>query len=198
VSETDWIESSVLRAVDRPIKVWTQPVKLNDSLYVSRTSQDHHKTFFKDMRREGYVNFGVYEMGDEKWCANPVHYSYYNDWDFGIRNYFNHHLPARYPHVQYVPLGMRSGFGPITATQLLPSNLRQTTCNFIGSLRSNRRDMLHVQGRWLGISGQHSFHIVPPHPRKLCVYAGALGEQRRELEVVRGIGGWLDSNRATG
>ena len=72
MSETDWIEGSILRALDRPIAVWTQPVKLNDSLYVSLSFQDHHKVLFKDMRREGYVNFGVYEMGDERWSPDAA------------------------------------------------------------------------------------------------------------------------------
>lgn len=99
------------------------------------------------MRREGYVNFGVYEMGDERWSPDAAKYSYYNDWDYGFRNYFNHHLPKRYPHVQYVHLGMRSGFGPISKKHLLPSHRRQTTCNFIGSLRSNRRVMVSAVDR---------------------------------------------------
>ncbi|KAI8816559.1 uncharacterized protein EV422DRAFT_571534 [Fimicolochytrium jonesii] len=142
IYELDWIYSVVCAGLNRPVHLHLESnVKMNDSLTVLLFDPPT-PDWFLDMRNEGIVNFGALHMGDETFSLNRDWYSAGPDYIF--RNYYNGEISQQGPAVHYLPLGMKSGFGTIPASMLPRADTRKYLCNFIGSKRGNRQEMLTV------------------------------------------------------
>uniref|UniRef100_A0A914C6E4 Exostosin GT47 domain-containing protein n=1 Tax=Acrobeloides nanus TaxID=290746 RepID=A0A914C6E4_9BILA len=101
-------------------------------------------------------------MGDETMSKNIRYYSLAT---YVFRNYYNADYLLKYRNTHFVPLGTKTGFGPIQASSLLPASQRKYMVNFIGSIRSNRQEMvdkiknvnissyINVQANWASKDG---------------------------------------------
>uniref|UniRef100_A0A914EEY7 Exostosin GT47 domain-containing protein n=1 Tax=Acrobeloides nanus TaxID=290746 RepID=A0A914EEY7_9BILA len=137
IMEYDWIVNVLLEKINRPIKIVKADEKhrRNDTLHVYLFQPE--KDIF--VKSNGLVNQGAYHMGDELMKNNI---DYYPIATYVFRNYYNADYLMAYPSVHYVPLGTKTGFGPVQLNSLLPPSQRKYMVNFIGSIRSNRQEMV--------------------------------------------------------
>ena len=91
--------------------------------------------------------------------------------DYIFRNYYHSDLMAQHKHLHWLPNGMKSGLGHasgIPATLPLASQ-RRFLCNFLGSMRSHRKDMLEYLKSQVcaGPNGRggHSVPVLRPWSR---------------------------------
>eukprot|EP00667_Euglena_gracilis_P009859 EG_transcript_10022 len=148
ISETLWVRDVVLHKLQRPVVIHYPPedqkhdFHLSDSLIVTLFLK--RMLWIERARAKGHTNLGIYHMGDEKY-DHPT--DFIPHFDYVIRNYFNAALEKQFPNVHWVPQGSKSGLGNhaafIPSTFALASQ-RPHTCNFLGSLRSNRASALNM------------------------------------------------------
>jgi len=138
IMEFDWIRNVILGEIDRPIQIWSshENKRMADSLIVFLHAPKDEHTYFQGC----CPNMGLYHMGDESGSQNTAFYGRVN---YVFRNYYFHKFKDQ-PNTHYVALGTKSGFGTIPSSSLMPADRRRTLCNFIGSLRSNRAEMVQV------------------------------------------------------
>uniref|UniRef100_A0A7S1IGV8 RXYLT1 C-terminal domain-containing protein n=1 Tax=Eutreptiella gymnastica TaxID=73025 RepID=A0A7S1IGV8_9EUGL len=145
ISEALWIRDTVLSKLQRPVLTHIIPEKekhdtfFNDSLVVCLFLK--RTMYFERARAAGATNVGLYWMGDEKYEHDR---SFIPMADYVFRNYYHSELIAEHPNLHWLPNGMKSGLGHASG---IPSTLplasqRSLLCNFLGSLRSHRKDML--------------------------------------------------------
>jgi len=87
----------------------------------------------------GCQHIFAFHMGDELSQDNITNYSHY---DFIFRNYYDESRLIN-NRILYIPLGMKSGIQTSPVNTLIRASERQYVCNFIGSVRNDRREMLN-------------------------------------------------------
>lgn len=142
IYEAEWITNLMLAGLKRPIRILNNPSPtdrlLDDSLHVVLFGPENATFFNVTMARRR--NVGVFHMGDEQ-MNNPIFF--YSHASYVLRNYYNKKYFQTFKNVHFIPLGTRMGYGTIVnRLQLLPPTLRRYHCNFMGSIRSNRQQMV--------------------------------------------------------
>lgn len=136
ILETDWITQTIFKHISRPLKIIHVPKGdrfYNDSVNVVIFKGD----IFSTMKQRGMINFGSFHMGDETF-NNDINF-YSSTW-FNFRNYYNGMYMHQYQDsLEYAPLGKKNGLGNQNPITFLKSSERKYLCNFIGSLRANRK-----------------------------------------------------------
>lgn len=165
IFETTWIQTQLFgQHLGRPVRSYSthfnrpgqsqHPPLMNDTVYVFLFGPAPGDIFTK-LKQGGYVNFGGLHMGDESGEWDTGFYRTKETW-FNFRNYWKrdyftrdalqaYHREYRSP-LMYVPLGVKTGLHMSDTIPVLPASRRQYTCNFIGSLRANRAEMLNQLG----------------------------------------------------
>lgn len=153
IMEADWIRNTVLAKVDRPIQIHVDrtssgKLKMSDSLTVF-LHRPNSASYFDDIspsfnnnniNDQMFVNMGAYHMGDERYVDDL---SFYNKPSYVLRNYYRRPKTS-YSNVTYIPLGIKSGFPSSPPSTLPRTSERPMLCNFIGSKRANRGEMLSM------------------------------------------------------
>jgi hypothetical protein len=136
----DYVINVVLGGLDRPIRIINDiNHKSNDTIFVysqNVITEDR----VRNLKQDGCVNQGLFHLGDE---LHSFDISPYKLVDYVFRNYYYEpYLEMR--NLTYIPLGTNTGFGSFEQSTMIPASARLYQANFVGSLRSNRMEMINA------------------------------------------------------
>lgn len=138
IMEYDWISNVLFGGIERPLRILTTEERLNDTVTVY-LFKPPTPDYFSKLTADGKGNQGGFHMGDETMGDDKSHYQQAS---FIFRNYFNQEILQKYPNVHYAPLGVKTGFHSLDKLTVLPLSKRRIPCSFVGSIRSNRMEMI--------------------------------------------------------
>jgi len=157
LAEATYISDVIFGNINRPLRISYNcsltEIECNTIFVLSCKPQHLDNTkrkLSKILRAEGKHNLGIFLVSDELNALGTF-------WQYKVAHVFRNYPASTYEETNFylthtefgptygllqVPLGYRTGYGPILS--LMPLSFRDRLCTYIGNFHSSHRDMIQI------------------------------------------------------